>query len=172
MCWILYVYIYIYLIKSSAKICHLLLAALGLCCCVWAFSSGCSWGLLSSCSVGFSFQRLLLLWSPGSRASVVVVQWPSCSAARGTFLDWGLNPCPLHPQAGSQPKQITRPPGKSWILYFSFKPHLSLTTILWGKRYHPSIGKSKKRQVTSSSGRGVGRKLLCTSLRVRIAYKC
>ena len=30
------------------------LAALGLCCCAWAFSSGREWGLLSSCGVGAS----------------------------------------------------------------------------------------------------------------------
>ena len=35
--------------------------------------------------------------------SVVVAHGPSCSAACGIFPDQGLNPCPLHWQADSQP---------------------------------------------------------------------
>ena len=47
----------------------------------------------------------LLLRSTGSRraGSVVVAHGPSCSAACGIFPDQGLNPCPLHWQADSQP---------------------------------------------------------------------
>ena len=33
--------------------------------------------------------------------SVVVVRGFSCPAARGIFLDQGLNPCPLHKQVDS-----------------------------------------------------------------------
>ena len=46
---------------------YLFLAVLGLPCCAWAFP-GVEWGLLSSCSAGFSLQWLLLLQSTGSRA--------------------------------------------------------------------------------------------------------
>ena len=59
--------------------------------------------------VGFLWW-LLLLWALGARASVVVVHRlsscgarPSCSVACEIFLDQGLNPCPLHWQAVSQP---------------------------------------------------------------------
>ena len=47
---------------------------------------------------GFSLWWLLLLraWALGARASVVVVQGFSCSAACGIFPDQGSNPCPLH----------------------------------------------------------------------------
>ena len=52
-----------------------------------------------------SQSRPLLLRSTGSRraGSVVVAHRPSCSAACGIFPDQGLNPCPLHWQADSQP---------------------------------------------------------------------
>ena len=65
-------------------------AALGLHCCMQAFSS---------CGE----QGLLLLWSTGSRraGSVVVAHGPSCSAACGVFPDQGSNPCPLHWQEDS-----------------------------------------------------------------------
>ena len=43
------------------------LAALVLCCCAWASSSGREWGLLSSCSV-WALLWLLLFWSMSSRA--------------------------------------------------------------------------------------------------------
>ena len=44
-----------------------------------------------------------------STGSVVVAYELSCSAACGVFPDQGLNPCPLHWQAGSLPLV---PPGK------------------------------------------------------------
>ena len=55
--------------------------------------------------VGFSLSRPLLLRGTGSRhaGSVVAAHGPSCSAACGIFPDQGLNPCPLHWQAYSQP---------------------------------------------------------------------
>ena len=54
---------------------------------------------------GLSLSRPLLLLSTASRraGSVVVAHRPSCSAACGIFPDQGLNPCPLHWQADSQP---------------------------------------------------------------------
>ena len=64
-----------------------------------------SGGHSSSRCAGLSLSRPLLLQSTGSRgaASVVVAHGPSCSAACGMFPDQGLNPCPLHWQADSQP---------------------------------------------------------------------
>ena len=55
--------------------------------------------------VGLSLSRPLLLRSTGSRraGSVIVAHGLSCSAACGIFPDQGLNPCPLHWQADSQP---------------------------------------------------------------------
>ena len=64
-----------------------------------------SGGHSSSWCPGLSLLRPLLLQSTGSRCagSVVVAHGPSCSAACGIFPDQGLNPCPLHWQADSQP---------------------------------------------------------------------
>ena len=64
-----------------------------------------SGGHSSSRCVGLSLSRPLLLRSTGSRraGSVVVAHGPSCSTACGIFPDQGLNPCPLHWQADSQP---------------------------------------------------------------------
>ena len=55
--------------------------------------------------VGLSLSWPLLLRSTGSRraGSVVVAHRPSCSVACGIVPDQGLNPCPLHWQADSQP---------------------------------------------------------------------
>ena len=62
-------------------------------------------GHSSSRYAGLSLSRPLLLRSTGSRraGSAIVAQGPSRSAACGIFLDQGLNPCPLHWQADSQP---------------------------------------------------------------------
>ena len=64
-----------------------------------------SGGHSSSRCAGLSLSRPLLLQSTGSRraGSVVVAHRPSCSAACGIFPNQGLNPCPLHWQADSQP---------------------------------------------------------------------
>ena len=64
-----------------------------------------SGGHSSSRCAGLSLSWPLLLRSTGSRrtGSVIVAHGPSCSAARGIFPDQGLNPCPLHWQADSQP---------------------------------------------------------------------
>ena len=92
----IYFYLFIYLI-------YLFLAALGLRCCVRAFSSCNEQGLLfiavrglliegaSHCG-GFSCCGARAL---GTRASVVVAHRFSCSAACGIFPDQGSNPCPL-----------------------------------------------------------------------------
>ena len=68
---------------------------------VWAFSNCGKWELLLIAVSGLSLWRLLLLWSAGSRASVVGAQGLSCSLACGIFLDQGLNLCPLHCKADS-----------------------------------------------------------------------
>ena len=59
----------------------------------------------SSRCTGLSPSWPLLLRSTGSRCagSVIVAHGPSCSVACGIFPDQGLNPCPLHWQADSQP---------------------------------------------------------------------
>ena len=73
--------------------------------CARAFSSCGERGHSSSRCAGFSLLWSLLLRSTGSRraGSVVVPHGPSCSAACGILPDQGLNPCPLHWQADSQP---------------------------------------------------------------------
>ena len=64
-----------------------------------------SGGHSSSQCAGLSLSRPLLLRSTSSRraGSAVVAHGPSCSAACGILPDQGLNPCPLHWQADSQP---------------------------------------------------------------------
>ena len=76
-----------------------------------------SGGHSSSRWTGLSLSWPLLLRSTGSRCagSVVVAHGPSHSTARGIFPDQGLNPCPLHWQADSQP---LRHQGSPIFLYF------------------------------------------------------
>ena len=64
-----------------------------------------SGGHSSSRCMGLSLSRPLLLRSTGSRraGSVIVAHGPSCSTACGISPDQGLNLCPLHWQADSQP---------------------------------------------------------------------
>ena len=64
-----------------------------------------SGGHSSSWCAGLSLSQPLLLRSTGSRCegSVIVAHGPSCSAACGIFPNQGLNLCPLHWQADSQP---------------------------------------------------------------------
>ena len=59
----------------------------------------------SSRCVGLPPPRPLPLRSTGPRhaGSAVVAHGPSCSTACGILPDQGLNPCPLHWQADSQP---------------------------------------------------------------------
>ena len=79
-----------------------------------------SGGHSSSRCAGLSLSRPLLLRSTGSRraGSVVVAYGPSCSAACGIFPDQGLNPCPLHWQADSQPLHHQGSPEISFFLFF------------------------------------------------------
>ena len=103
----------------------LILAALGLRCCMRAFSRCGERGLLfivvrglliavASLVVehGLQARGLQQLWHSGSvvvarglqsAGSAVVVHGLSCSAARGIFPDQGSNMCPLHWQVDSQP---------------------------------------------------------------------
>ena len=64
-----------------------------------------SGGHSSSRCAGLSLSRSLLLRSTGSRraGSAIAAHGPSCSVACGIFPDQGLNSCPLHWQADSQP---------------------------------------------------------------------
>ena len=102
---------------------NLFMAALGLRCCVWAFSSCGEWGLLfvavrrhlitvASLVVehGLQARRLQQLWRTGSvvvahrlqsTGSVVVAHGLSCSVACGIFPDQGSSPHPLHWQVDS-----------------------------------------------------------------------
>ena len=90
---------------------YLFLAALGLSCCLRAFSSCGEQGLLfiavrvllivvASLVVehGLQARGLQYLWHTGS---VVVARGLSCSEACGIFPDQGSSPCPLHWQADS-----------------------------------------------------------------------
>ena len=83
-----------------------------------------SGGHSSSWCAGLSLSWPLLLRSTGSRraGSVIVAHGPSCSAACGIFPDQGLNACPLHWQADSQP---LRHQGSQelyfWFHYFDWK---------------------------------------------------
>ena len=84
----------------------LILAVLGLCCCVWAFSSCGEWGLLFVAVRGLLIAVASLVAEHGlsaRRLLVVVAHRLGCSGACGIFPDQGSNPCPLHQQADSQP---------------------------------------------------------------------
>ena len=108
------------------------MAVLGLRFCARAFSSCGKWGPLFIAVRGpltivaslVAEHRLQMhrLSSCGSRG-------PSCSAACGIFPDQGLNPCPLHWQADSQPlrHQGSPLPVSSLIMSSHF---LSLTSYL------------------------------------------
>ena len=77
----------------------------------------------SSRCTGLSLSRPLLLRSTGSRraGSVVVAHGPSCSAACGIFPPQGLNPCPLHWQADSQPlRHQGSPPFSLFLTNFCY----------------------------------------------------
>ena len=93
------IYLFILFILIYLWLCWVLISVRGLS--LGAASGGHS----SSWCAGLSLSRPLLLRSTGSRraGSVVEAHGPSCSAACGIFSDQGLNPCPLHWQADSQP---------------------------------------------------------------------
>ena len=81
-------------------------------------SFGCTGSLLLCVGFLWLWQAGFSLWWPlvaerglwVMRASVVVVHGLSCSAASGIFLNQGLNLCPLHRQADSQPLDHQRSP--------------------------------------------------------------
>ena len=101
-----FLFFFLFFFLNFYLLINLFLAVLGLRFCARAFSSCGKWGGHSSSRcTGLSLSRLLLLRSTGSRCagSVVVAYRPSRSVACGIFPDQGLNPCPLHWQAGSQP---------------------------------------------------------------------
>ena len=108
----LFIYFWLYWVFVSVRGLFFLVAASG--------------GHSSSRCVGLSLSRPLLLQSTGSRraGSVVVAHGPSCSAACGIFPDQGLNPCPLHWQADSQP---LRHQGSPIYLTFAFKIKLQIS---------------------------------------------
>ena len=92
---ILFIYLFIYLF----------MAMLGLRFCARAFSSCGKRGPLFIAVRGPLTIVASLVGSTGSRraGSVIVAHGPSCSAACGILPEQGLNPCPLHWQADSQP---------------------------------------------------------------------
>ena len=115
---------------------YLFMAVLGLRFCVRAFSSCGKWGPLFFIVV----RGPLLLWSTGSRraSSVVVAHGPSCSVACGIFPDQGLNPCPLHWQADSQPLRHQGSPPSflrlnniQFCVYTTFSLSIHLSMNIW-----------------------------------------
>ena len=90
--------------KISLSFCKFIFAVLGLCCCVWAFSSCSKPGKLSTCSAqashysGFSCCRARAL---GAWASLAEALGLSCFTACWIFPQ-GLNLCPLYWQVDSQ----------------------------------------------------------------------
>ena len=92
------------------------MAVLGLRFCARAFSSCGRWGPPFIMVRGPHY-RGLLLRSTGSRraGSVVVAHGPSRSMACGIFPDQGLNLCPLHWQADSQPLHHQGSPNSSFF---------------------------------------------------------
>ena len=96
----------IFFFKGVGLFIYLFLVVLGLRFCARAFSSCGKRGPLFIAVRGpLTISRPLLLRSTGSRraGSVIVAHGPSCSTARGILPDQGLNLCPLHWQADSQP---------------------------------------------------------------------
>ena len=91
-----------------------------------------SGGHSSSWCAGLSLSWPLLLQSTGSRhaGSVIVAHGPSRSTACGILPDQGLNPCPLHWQADSQPLRHQGSPPSLLDLVFLvgfYLAHLSAT---------------------------------------------
>ena len=107
-------------------------------CCVFVSVRGlslvaASGGHSSSQCTGLSLSRPLLLRSTGSRraGSVIVAHRPSCSAACGIFPDQGLNPCPLHWQADSQPLRHQGSPNANFkgFCFYEILVNLNLTPV-------------------------------------------
>ena len=96
------------IMSSTSYLLILVLAALGLHCCVQAFSSCRDWGWLSAVAAGFSLQWFSLVaehgvWALGmwQSGSVVVAHGLSCPMAYGILQDQESNPCLLHRKADS-----------------------------------------------------------------------
>ena len=98
------------------------MAVLGLRFCARAFSSCGKRGPLFLSLSRPLLLRPLLLRSTGSRraGSVGVAHGPSCSVACGIFPDQGLNLCPLHWQADSQPLRHQGSPSLGFFFSFVF----------------------------------------------------
>ena len=109
------------------------MAALGLCCSAWAFSSCSEQGLLSSHAVstshcsGFSYCRAHPLGHVGfsscgsqaySTGSITVVHGLHCSSVCGIFPDQGSNPASPASATGFF---TTKPPGKAWLSISVFR---------------------------------------------------
>ena len=83
---------------------YVILAVLSLHCCKRTFSSCGEWGPLFVGAVELltAVASFMVEHQVGTRASAVVAQGLSCSAARGIFPDQGSNSCPLCRQVDSQ----------------------------------------------------------------------
>ena len=88
-----------------------LLSAWGLCCFMLAFSSCSEWGQLFMDVCGLLTvlaSRVAEHRPQGTWVSVAVMPGFSCPAACEIFPDQELNPCPLHWEADSQPRDHQR----------------------------------------------------------------
>ena len=103
-----------------------------------------SGGHSSSWCAGLSLSRPLLLRSTGSRCAglAVVAHGLSCSAACGILPGQGLNPCPLHWQADSQPLSHQGSPSP---LLFNIVLELLATIIREEKKKGIQIGKQERK---------------------------
>ena len=106
-------------------------------------------GHSSSQCADLSLSRPLLLRSTGSRhaGSVIVAHGPSCSAACGILPDQGLNPCPLHWQADSQPLHNQGSPHylniRLYCLFIHLNiPEATLQARLFAKCWDTKMNKS------------------------------
>ena len=131
----LFIYLFIYL-----WLCWMFVSVRGLS--LVAASGGHS----SSRYAGLSLWRPLLLQSTGFRraGSATVAHGPSCSAARGIFPDQGLNPCPLHWQADSQPlRHQGSPAGRFLTAALPGKPHIGFKCLIIVPWVAPGFFKGK-----------------------------
>ena len=133
-------FIYLFIIFIIFWLCWVFISVRGLSLVV---ASG---GHSSSRCAGLSLSQPLLLRSTGSRraGSVVVAHGHSCSAACGIFPDQGLNPCPLHWQADSQPLLHQGSP-KKFKTELSYDPAISLLGI-----YPEELKTGSQRNIFSS----------------------
>ena len=123
-------FLFFFFLKKNLFI-YLFLAALGLRCCARAFSSCGERGPLFVEVRGFLIAAVSLVAEHGlqSAGSVIVAHGLSCSAAYGIFPDQGLNPCPQHQQADSQPLRHQGSPRSRLFLICGVTPPCELW---WG----------------------------------------